>query len=93
MAFAIAALLRQQEIEVTEPTLDFEHGWEFFVCARGRRFWVLVTDLERTKLIQTQDASSIFTRLFTGGGAYTDFLNKLEKVLLEDARFSHIKWS
>ena len=92
VATAIAELLRQTGATVTEPCLDFEHGWEFVAERYGRRFWVLVTDLEKTKLIQTQDVSSLLKRLFSGRQAYTDFLKLLHRVLAGDARFKSAEW-
>lgn len=92
VATAIAELLRQTGATVTEPSLDFEHGWEFVAEHHGRRFWVLVTDLEKTKLIQTQDVSSLLKRLFSGREAYTDFLELLHGALIDDARFKSTEW-
>ena len=92
VANVIAELLEKLGAVVTEPSLDFEHGWEFFAMMDGRRFWVLVTDLEQTKLIQTRDVSSLIKRLFAGCAAYDDFLKLLHQLLIGDGRFQSIEW-
>jgi len=92
VAVAIAQLLRQAGVSVSEPSLDFEHGWESVAERDGRKFWILVTDLERTKLIQTRDVSPFVRRLFSGQAAYASFLNELYQSLSDDLRFESVKW-
>ncbi len=92
VAEAIAQLLSQAGLSVSEPSLDFEHGWEFFAEVDGRRFWVLVTDLDQTKLIQTRDVSPFARRLFRGQAAYANFLKEMYRMLSDDARFSSVQW-
>jgi hypothetical protein len=92
VAIAIAELLKGVGATVSEPSLDFEHGWEFVAERDGRKFWILVTDLEQTKLIQTQDLSSLFKRLFSGQAAYVVFLGLLHRELSNDVRFRSVEW-
>jgi hypothetical protein len=93
MAIAMVELLRGAGVTASEPSLDFEHGWEFVAERDGRKFWILVTDLEKTKLIQTKDLSSLLIRLFSGQAAYAAFLELLYRALSNDARFRSVEWA
>lgn len=90
---AIADLLTKAGVKVAAPSLDEEHdSWEFFAEWAGGRFWILVTDMGETKLIQTQDMSPLLKRIFARSSAYSDFLKLLHTALASDARFSQIEW-
>jgi hypothetical protein len=90
---AIADLLTESGVSASAPTLDREHdSWEFYAEWAGRRFWVLVSDMGATKLIQTEDASPILKRFFSGQAAYVAFLGLLHRELSNDARFRSVEW-
>jgi hypothetical protein len=90
---AIADLLAESGVSASIPTLDREHdSWEFYAEWSGRRFWILVSDMGATKLIQTEDASPIFRRFFSGQAAYAEFLELLYRELSNDARFRSVEW-
>lgn len=91
VAEAIAQLLRQAGVSVSKPSLNPEHGWEFVAEREGRKFWVLLTDLERTTLVQTRDVSPFLRRLYSGEAGYAAFLNDIYQCMSDDVRFNSIQ--
>ncbi len=92
VALEISNLLNGEGINTSPPTLDPEHGWEF-IAAKGRhKYWILVTDLDDKKLIQTKDISPVVLRLASGNDKYSSFLEILHRVLSCDSRFSSVRW-
>jgi hypothetical protein len=90
-AFAVADLLKDAGWVTTIPELDGEHGWEFDAAQDGRKYWILVTQLTDTMLIQTKDRSP-FWRLFGRRARYVRFLNDLHRLLFQDMRFRSVNW-
>ena len=84
-------LLKNAGMEPSEPELDFEHGWEFFVKTGRREYWILVTHIDEV-MVQTEDTSPIFERLFGDKDSYRDFMNVLYGLISQDSRFSSVEW-
>lgn len=92
VAMRIANILRNNGITASVPTLDYEHGWEFFVTGGKEKYWILVTDMRETKLLQTKDVSPFFRRIFRESGDYEKFLRNLYKIISNDHEFSSVEW-
>ena len=91
---AISDLLKDAGMITSIPELDREHelGWEFDAAQDGRKYWLLVTDLADTMLIQTKDISP-FWRVSGRKAHYVRFLNDLHRLLSQDKRFRSVNWS
>lgn len=74
------------------PILDYEHGWEFFVTESKQKYWILITDMRDTKLLQTKDISPLLRRFFGGTENYEKFLENLYKLVSNDPEFSSVSW-
>ena len=80
-------------MDSSTPSLDVEHdSWEFYAEWPGRKFWLLVTDMGEKKLIQTEDASPLLKRIFSGNAAYVEFLGTLHSAISSDPRFNALEW-
>ena len=94
VACAVSDLLKDAGMITSIPELDREHelGWEFDAAQDGRKYWLLVTDLADTMLIQTKDISPLW-RLSGRKAHYVRFLNDLHRLLSQDKRFRSVNWS
>ena len=88
---AVSDLLKDAGMITSIPELDYEHGngWEFDASQDGRKYWLLVTDLADTMLIQTKDISPLW-RLSGRKAHYERFLNDLHRLLFQDKRFRSV---
>src|SRR6516165_12201653 len=88
---AVSDLLKDAGMITSIPELDREHGlgWEFDAVQDGRKYWLLVTDLADTMLIQTKDISPLW-RLSGRKAHYERFLNDLHRLLSQDKRFRSV---
>jgi len=91
VACAVSDLLKDAGMITSIPKLDYEHGngWEFDAAQDGRKYWLLVTDLADTMLIQTKDISPLW-RLSGRKAHYERFLNDLHRLLFQDKRFRSV---
>ena len=91
VACAVSDLLKDAGMITSIPKLDYEHGngWEFDAAQGGRKYWLLVTDLADTMLIQTKDISPLW-RLSGRKAHYERFLNDLHQLLFQDKRFRSV---
>ena len=87
----ILGLLKDAGMSPSTPELDFEHGWEFFVKTGRREYWVLVTHIDEV-MIQTEDMSPVFERLFGDRSGYVKFMNVLHGLISQDPRFNSVEW-
>ena len=94
VACAVSDLLKDAGMITSIPELDYEHGngWEFDAAQDGRKYWLLVTDLADTMLIQTKDISPLW-RLSGRKAHYERFPNDLHRLLSQDKRFRSVNWS
>ena len=94
VACAVSDLLKDAGMITSIPKLDYEHGngWEFDAAQDGRKYWLLVTDLADTMLIQTKDISP-FWRVSGRKAHYVRFLNDLHRLLCQDKRFRSVNFS
>lgn len=88
---AIVQLLRDAGFEVTNPTHEAEHGWDFTVRHAKRTIWVEVTDLG-AYILQTKVTDSFDPFLKRRRAAHIDVLRALAEVLAKDSRFDEIGW-
>jgi hypothetical protein len=93
VACAVSDLLKDAGMITSIPELDREHGlgWEFDAAQDGRKYWLLVTDLADTMLIQTKDISP-FWRSSGRKAHYVMFLNDLHRLISQDKRFRSVNW-
>ena len=92
MTSAISDLLKDAGMITSIPELNYGHDWEFDAAQDGRKYWLLVTDLADTMLIQTKDISPLW-RLSGRKAHYVRFLNDLHRLLSQDKRFRSVNWS
>jgi hypothetical protein len=75
-----------------DPVVSVEFkGWEFVFTYRGRRMWCRATMIERY-LAMFEDLP-LWPRLVGGRHRlYVELLTRLHEALLNDARFSKLRW-
>ena len=92
VAFALAELLRRQNLSVTDPIQYSFYGWAFQASGDGVTLRFLL-QFPGPWLLLSQDRSNFFHRMFrASGAAHQDILKTMNVSLIADGRFRNLKW-
>ena len=95
LAIAIAELLKNTDLQVSDPEPDIEHYcWMFAVGKEDKLFLVRVYDIaDDERFLQVKGSSPLFKRWFKRRDLYLELLGTLYRLLDDDPRFDSVRWS
>jgi hypothetical protein len=93
VAEAIVTILRLGGYKVSDPQHQEEHGWDFEVTFKYRRIWIQVACLGREEVyLDSVDVFMLAWLLENGGHLHAEVLTHLNEGMLQDPRFTEIRW-
>jgi hypothetical protein len=96
VAQAMADILTGFGFKVTSPEHQAEHGWDFDVHTQSERIWFQVCAFNYDELghecwLCTKCHGNLF-RPWKKREAYADVLTRLNAAMVDDPRFTKIRW-